>query len=147
MLRKILENIVKTFRLCRVTERLVEKRGKNGPATRKCGPGHLAIGDDRNLKASSFARLHRMIDHALRGGEVTAKDFTAHKAEIPEKEARVLKQNGLLREEIRHSSKQTAAGTRSRTKAREPGGGHPRLRQPLSVMAEDCAQLRRAVGT
>ena len=42
---------------------------------------------------------------SVRGGWVTTKDFTARVAEIAEEEARILKQNRLLREEIVHSTK------------------------------------------
>ena len=52
-------------------------------------------------KAPSFTGLHRMIEHSLsEGGGVATKEFTSHMAEQAEKEARIMKQNRLLREEL-----------------------------------------------
>ena len=103
---------------------------------------------------------------------MTTKDFTAHMAEIAEEEARILKQNRLLREEIGHSTapRRTAAGTRSRAKERSRQGvtrevmrctpvaldsrrqlwrGYSPLEGSATFACQgggECARLRRAVG-
>jgi hypothetical protein len=42
-----------------------------------------------------------MVEHALdEGGGVATREFTAHMAQQAESEARILKQNRLLREEL-----------------------------------------------
>ncbi len=54
-----------------------------------------------NPKAPSFIGLRKMIEHALdEGGGVATRDFTAHMAMLAVAEARILKQNRLLREEL-----------------------------------------------
>ena len=82
------------------------------------GAGHLALGDDRAggqaQPESSF--LCGVAPHNrarfLREVRVTTKDFSAYMAEIAETEARTLKQNRLLLEEIGLSSKVDGSGTK-----------------------------------
>ena len=65
-------------------------------------------------KAPSCAGLHSMIEHALdEGGGIATREFTAHMATLPEAEARILKQNRLLREEIELKKKNSGAGDSS----------------------------------
>ena len=52
---------------------------------------------------------------------MTTKDFTAHKADIAEKEARILKQNRLLREKIGYSSKVDGSGNKKQDKGSGAG--------------------------
>ena len=70
-----------------------------------------------NNKAPSFVGLHKMIEHALdEGGGIATREFTAHMATLAEAEARILKQNRLLREEIGLKQKHGASSD-------EPGSG------------------------
>ena len=80
-----------------------------------------------NPKAPVIAGLHRMIGHALSEGDgVTTKGFTAHMAEIAEKEARILKPNRPLREEIGHRSKPDGSGNDKQDRKLELAKCHPR---------------------
>ena len=56
-----------------------------------------------NPRAPSFIGLHKMTEHSLdeAGGLATA-DFTQHFASVAEADARILKQNRLLRSELHH---------------------------------------------
>ena len=113
----------------------------------------------------------RMIDHALSEGRgVTTKDLTAH---IAENEARILKQNQLLGEEVSHCSKVDGSGSKKQDRGTRAGKGSPEndvvrtgsgglptsavclwrgfslLKGSGTVACQgggDCAQLRRAVG-
>ena len=59
-----------------------------------------------NPKAPSFEGLHKMIEHDQdEKGGVATKQFTAHMAQQAEVEARILKQNRLLREELEAKKK------------------------------------------
>ena len=49
---------------------------------------------------------------------MTTKDFVTHMVEIAEKEARILKQNRLLREEIGHSFKADGSGNKKQDKGK-----------------------------
>ena len=74
-----------------------------------------------NPRAPSFVGLHKMIEHALdESGGVAAREFTAHMATLAEAEARVLKQNRLLREELEARRKVDVPGAR---KKKGDGGG------------------------
>ena len=64
-----------------------------------------------NAKAPTFAGLHKMIEHSLdEGGGVATREFTAHMAQVAESEARILKQNRLLREELDSKRKNDSKG-------------------------------------
>ena len=60
-----------------------------------------------NPKSPCFDGLHKMIQHTQdeRGG-VATQQFTAHFAQQAEAEARILKQNRLLREELEAKRKE-----------------------------------------
>ena len=90
-----------------------------------------------NLKAPSCAGLHRMVDHALsEGGGVTTKNFTAHMAEIAEREARILR---LLREEI---GSQVQGGRREQ-EAGQRNGGRQRVTRNMMWCAPAAEDSRR----
>jgi hypothetical protein len=65
-----------------------------------------------NPKAPSFQGLSKMVEHAMdEGGGVATREFTAHMAQQAESEARILKQNRLLREELDAKKKQGSEKT------------------------------------
>ena len=77
-----------------------------------------------NPRAPSFVGLHKMIEHALdESGGVAAREFTAHMATLAEAEARVLKQNRLLREELEARRKIDVPGARKKKGDGGGGGG------------------------
>ncbi|CAK0891661.1 unnamed protein product [Prorocentrum cordatum] len=62
-----------------------------------------------NPKAPSFQGLAKMTEHAPdEGGGLATREFTAHMAALAEQEARALKQNRLLREELAGSGQSSA---------------------------------------
>ena len=83
-----------------------------------------------NPKAPSFVGLHKMIEHALdEGGGVATREFTAHMATLAEAEARILKQNRLLREELEArkktdctTDKDKGGGGKNKNKDKDGGG-------------------------
>jgi hypothetical protein len=63
-----------------------------------------------NPKAPNFSGLSKMVEHSMdEGGGIATRDFTAHMAAQAESEARVLKQNRLLREELEAKRKEKGA--------------------------------------
>ena len=58
-----------------------------------------------NPKSPSFQGLEKMCDHSLDEGQgLATQDFTKHFAEISEADARIMKQQRLLRSELRSQS-------------------------------------------
>jgi hypothetical protein len=81
-----------------------------------------------NNKAPSFIGLHKMIEHALdEGGGIATREFTLHMATLAEAEARILKQNRLLREEIgmkqKHGAPSDEAGGGAHKAGKKKHGG------------------------
>ena len=82
-----------------------------------------------NPRVPDFTGLHKMIEHHLdEAGGVTAREFTKHIAVEAESEARILKQNRLLREETK-ASQVGASGDGEDAKDEKPGGGRRRGKQ------------------
>ncbi len=77
-----------------------------------------------NSKSPSFVGLHKMIEHSLdEGGGIATREFTAHMATLAEAEARILKQNRLLREELDHKKKTEDGKGSGKDRKKEKGDG------------------------
>jgi hypothetical protein len=80
-----------------------------------------------NPRSPDFTGLHKMIEHHLdEAGGVTAREFTKHIAVEAESEARILKQNRLLREETKASQLPTSSGDGGDGKDEGKPGGRRR---------------------
>ena len=94
-----------------------------------------------NPKCPTFVGLFKMIEHSLdEGGGLATREFTAFMAQVAEADARILKQNRLLREEMASKNTDSAGdggggggGTASaltpaakrKQRAKGGGGGSP----------------------
>ena len=64
-----------------------------------------------NRKSPSFEGVSKMVQHSMdEGGGLATTECTAHMAHVAESEARVLKQNRLLREEMQLKRKDKGKG-------------------------------------
>ena len=65
-----------------------------------------------NPRCPNFSGLNRLIEHSMdEGGGLATQEFTAHFAQVAEADARVLKQNRLLREERTTAEKSNASNS------------------------------------
>ena len=74
-----------------------------------------------NPRAPDFTGLHKMIEHSMdEGGGIATQAFTAHMSSLAEADARILKQNRLLREEL---EKKGVGGASTAAGGAGSGGG------------------------